>query len=94
MLGAVTINTIVTFGLIAVVMVAGLVATAPHFAVLKVTVATLAVGLVVPVVFFPFSYTLWAAIDLAMRPIEPAEEADAITWLAARARGDAPNPTT
>ena len=30
-----------------------------------------------PVVFFPFSHTLWAAIDFAMRPIEPSEAEDA-----------------
>jgi hypothetical protein len=32
---------------------------------------------VVPIVFYPFSYTIWAAVDLAMRPLDPAEQADA-----------------
>jgi len=40
-------------------------------------VAGLAVAVVVPVVGYPFSYTIWAAIDLTMRPLEPAEVADA-----------------
>jgi len=40
---------------------------------------------VMPVVFFPISKSSWAAIDLAMRPLEPYEEADAETWVAAQA---------
>jgi uncharacterized protein (DUF983 family) len=82
-LGTVTINTIVTFGCIAAVMVVGIVATYPDIATLPVTLAAVAVGAVVPIVFYPFSYTIWAAVDLAMRPMEPAEEADALTWKAA-----------
>jgi hypothetical protein len=35
------------------------------------------VAVVVPIVFYPFSYTIWAAVDLAMRPLDPAEQADA-----------------
>lgn len=36
------------------------------------TIGLLAVGsaVIVPIVFFPFSRTLWTAIDLAMRPLE------------------------
>lgn len=36
-----------------------------------------------PVVYYPFAAATWAAIDLVLRPLEPAEEADAATWLAA-----------
>ena len=42
-----------------------------------------AIAVVVPVVFYPFSRTLWAAIDLATRPLQPSEEADAATARAA-----------
>ena len=86
MLGAVTMNTMLTFGLIALALVIGLVATAPDFATLQIMLICGAIGLMVPIVFFPFSYTLWAAVDLAMRPMEPAEIADALTWLAAQHR--------
>jgi uncharacterized protein (DUF983 family) len=30
-----------------------------------------------PVVFYPFAATTWAAMDLLMRPLDPAEEEDA-----------------
>jgi hypothetical protein len=34
------------------------------------------VALLVPVVFYPFSRTIWNSIDLAMRPVEPRDEVD------------------
>ena len=33
-------------------------------------IGTVVVAIVVPFAFFPFSRTLWTAIDLAMRPLE------------------------
>jgi uncharacterized protein (DUF983 family) len=72
-LGAVTISTILTFGAIAVCMAVGFVATAPDIPVLPLMLAIGAVGVVVPVVAYPFSYTLWLAFDLAVHPPEAAE---------------------
>jgi uncharacterized protein (DUF983 family) len=40
-------------------------------------VACLGWAVVVPVVFYPVASSWWAAIDLAMRPLDPAELADA-----------------
>ena len=34
-------------------------------------------AVLVPIVFYPIACSWWAAIDLAMRPLDPAEEADA-----------------
>jgi hypothetical protein len=36
---------------------------------------------------FPFTYTIWGAIDLAMHPLQPAEAADAARAMAARSGG-------
>jgi uncharacterized protein (DUF983 family) len=72
-LGAVTISTILTFGAIAVCMAVGFVATAPDIPVLPLMLAIGAVGVVVPIVAYPFSYTLWLAFDLAVHPPEAAE---------------------
>ena len=47
-----------------------IVSAVPLFVSVFVTVA-------VPIAFYPVSYTVWAAVDLAMRPLEPAEVADA-----------------
>jgi uncharacterized protein (DUF983 family) len=38
------------------------------------------IATVVPVVFYPFSKTIWAAIHLAMEPLDEAEEADAAAY--------------
>jgi len=70
-------NTIVTFGLLAVVLLVGSILSYPDIAVVPMLIAAGLVAVLVPVVFYPFSYTIWAAIDLTMRPLDPAEAADA-----------------
>ena len=71
--GAVGINTIVTFGTILIGLgVALLLAgsdTGPGLVVLILG----GVALFVSAFFFPISKTLWSAIDLIMIPIEPGE---------------------
>jgi len=92
LLGAVTINTIVTFGLLGAVLLVGSILSYPDIAVVPILIATGIVAVVVPVVFYPFSYTIWAAIDLTMRPLDADEEADAAAHAAppsARGRRDA-----
>jgi uncharacterized protein (DUF983 family) len=37
----------------------------------------LATAIVLPLITYPFAKTTWAAIDLATRPLDPVEEADA-----------------
>lgn len=68
--GDVGVNTIVSFGALFVVLLVGALAGWP---IGVLAVAALAVGLVVPVLFFPFSKTLWLVVDLVMRPLEPGE---------------------
>ena len=89
MLGAMTMNVTVTFFLLALVIVVGTVASYPDIAVVPMVTTGLAIAVGWPVFFYPMSYTLWAAVDLAMRPLEPAERADADryanpAWLAAQ----------
>jgi hypothetical protein len=36
-----------------------------------------ATAIVLPLLTYPFAKTLWAAIDLVARPLDPVEEADA-----------------
>jgi hypothetical protein len=73
MLGSMTINTIVTFGLMAVVLVAGLIATSPDVPVVGLILLGAAVALLTPVLIYPFTVTLWVAMELAMRPLEADE---------------------
>jgi uncharacterized protein (DUF983 family) len=46
-----------------------------------------AVAVVMPIVAYPIAKSTWAAIDLAMRPLEPVEEAEAALHAA-----DGPGP--
>lgn len=72
-LGAVTVSTILTFGAITLCMAIGFVLTVPDVPVLPFLLVVGAVGLLTPIIVYPFSYTLWLAIDLAMHPPETAE---------------------
>lgn len=76
-LGAVTMNTIVTFGALTAAMVIGFVMTAPDIPVLPFVLSLAGVAVVVPIVIYPFTYTMWLAFDLAVHPPEAAELADA-----------------
>jgi uncharacterized protein (DUF983 family) len=72
-IGAVGMNTIVTFGALAIVLVVGTILSYPDIQVVPLLAATLATAVVVPAVFWPFSQTLWTAIDIMMRPVRVDE---------------------
>ena len=46
-------------------------------ALLPAMIVGLATALVLPLLTYPFAKTVWVAIDLATRPLDPVEEADA-----------------
>lgn len=72
-IGALGLNTIVSFVVLFVVIVGGLIWSHPEFQVAPLAAAAVATAVVVPLLFFPSSRTLWTAIDLCMRPLEPGE---------------------
>ncbi|MCU0259582.1 MAG: DUF983 domain-containing protein [Ilumatobacteraceae bacterium] len=67
-LGAATVNTIITFGLVIVGVGVSVALTLPEVPVAEIIVGLVIGALLVPVVVYPVSYTLWQAISLAMRP--------------------------
>jgi uncharacterized protein (DUF983 family) len=75
-LGALGLNTIVSLAAVLVVLVAGFALTYPDGAVVAAILAIVATAVVVPLAFYPVSKTLWSAIDLAMRPLEPEDDVD------------------
>lgn len=75
-IGALGMNTVVTFGLLAITLVGSVALMWDDRRALPVFVACFAVAAVTPVVFFGSSQTLWSAIDLAMRPVEPDDDVD------------------
>ncbi len=64
------INIIVCFGALVVGVGIGVAVTAPDVAVLPLLVILAVWAVVMPVVMYPVSYTLWQAVDLAMHPPE------------------------
>lgn len=72
-LGALGLNTIVSFSVLFVVVVAALVASHPDYEPVPLAVAAVSAAVIVPLAFYPSSKTTWTAIDLAMRPLEPGE---------------------
>ena len=77
MTGSMTVNIIVTFGLMTAVMVTAFVATLPDLPVVPLVSVLIAVAAVVPVAIYPLTCTLWAAVELAMKPPDAAELAEA-----------------
>jgi uncharacterized protein (DUF983 family) len=71
--GDLGINTIVSFGALFVTLIVGFAVTYPDVPGVPLFACAVGVGLIVPVLFFPFSKTVWLAIDLMMRPLEPGE---------------------
>jgi uncharacterized protein (DUF983 family) len=39
----------------------------------KLALGGVAVGILVPILFYPISKTVWSAVDLLMKPLEPKE---------------------
>ncbi len=69
-LGSWFLNIIVVQSAVALVLIVGVAATYPRPDMVVIGVTGVIMACVVPVAFFPFSRTLWTAIDLAMRPLE------------------------
>jgi len=90
MLGAVAMNTVITFLGILIVLVVGMIVTYPVIPLVPLISGCVAVAVIVPIVAFPITQTIWAAVELAMRPLAPAEEADAATYVAAGLADRAP----
>jgi len=75
-IGAIGINTIVSFGTLLILLIASLVVSYPNFDLVKLIGFNCAVVLVVPILFYPFSKTVWTGIDLMMRPLQ----SDEVDW--------------
>lgn len=72
-IGAVGVNTMVTFGLMFAVLFGFLIGTYPDIPLVPLLPATIAIAVVFPLLFWPCSQTLWTAIDIMLRPVTPPE---------------------
>jgi uncharacterized protein (DUF983 family) len=71
--GALIINTTVTFALFLVLFVGGMVAFWPEVPWGALMAITIGANAIVPVVFYPFSKTIWMALELSWHPLEEGE---------------------
>lgn len=70
-LGPISLNVVITFGALGLGMVVAFIATAPDFPVAALTIGFVIGAIVIPVLVFPFTNTLWLAVDLlAHKPDE------------------------
>jgi hypothetical protein len=71
--GALIVNTAVAFGAFLVLFVGGIALTWPDVPWGALMVITLAAMALLPVVFYPFSKTIWIAMELSWHPLEESE---------------------
>ena len=85
-LGGYVINFGLTEGLVCLVVAGYILAAAanPEVSIWPVVVGGILAAVVTPIVFFPFSRTIWAAFDLILTPLTLIEQAEAETFLAAK----------
>lgn len=78
-LGAYVVNFVVAEGLVGVVLFVAILYAVnnPGTSFVPYAVVGMVLAIVGPVLFFPNARTVWAALDLAARPLDPGEEADA-----------------
>ena len=86
-LGSLGMNTIVSFAAVLLAVVLGVLLGYPD-ALTVAVVGVVATAVIVPIAFFPVSRTLWSAIDLAMRPLEPDDDVDP-RWIPPASRHEA-----
>lgn len=75
-IGAIGINMVVTFGLLLLTLLVVFALTWSERRGAPVFISAFAVAAITPLAFFGSSQTLWSAIDLLMRPLEPADDVD------------------
>ena len=67
-LGAATVNAILVLGALIVAAAVSIVRTYPDVAATPLIIALCAVAIVLPVLLYPFTFTIWFAVELLMEP--------------------------
>lgn len=83
-LGALTIGLVLNIGLVLAAVGIALALTVPDVPVVTLYVILASAAIVIPVVTWPLTHTIWIAIDLRVRPVGDDEAAEAASWLASQ----------
>ena len=81
-LGALTIGLVLNIGLVIAAVGVAVALTVPDVPVVTLYVILASAAIVIPVVTWPLTHTIWIAIDLRVRPVGDDEAAEAAAWLA------------
>ena len=81
-LGVMSVNIVVTLGLMGAVLIGTIIATVPDIPAGPLTIVCVAIGLIVPLVFYPAATMIWLTIELAMSPLDAQQLAEAQLCLA------------
>ena len=79
-LGSIMMNMAFTFAVFLIVFVGGMVVTWPDVPWTLLLIGTLLINIAFPIFFHPISRTLWIGMEMAARPLEPREVADAAAF--------------
>lgn len=79
-LGSIMLNMAFTFATFLIVFVGGMVLTWPDTPWTALLIVTLVLNALLPVLFHPFSRTLWVGVEMAARPLEPGEKTEALGY--------------
>jgi uncharacterized protein (DUF983 family) len=71
--GALIINTSITFGTFILIFVGGILLTWPDVPWALLMVLTVGINLILPIVFYPQSKTIWSALEMSWHPLEEKE---------------------
>lgn len=82
--GALGINTVASIIVVFVAGITGFVLTYPELPLAPLVSSSVLVAILFPIFFYPFSKTVWTAIDLRIRPPEPGEVREGFgDWISA-----------
>lgn len=70
------INTVVSSICVFALLIGIFLLTYPSVPIAAMLIAAATVAVLVPIAFFPYSKTLWLAIDLGLHPLDPGETLD------------------
>ncbi|MBI4936002.1 MAG: zinc finger-like domain-containing protein [Actinobacteria bacterium] len=88
-LGPIAVNVVFTFFTLAVTMIVAFVTTGPDYNVPALMTLMIGAAILLPLFFYPFTYTLWLAFDLASHKPDQRELAEADAAVAASASASA-----
>ena len=76
------LNTVITFAVLAIGMLIGFIVTYPEVAVGPMIATLIGVAVLLPIVIYPLTFTIWFAFDVVTHPPSAEELAEAAAAVA------------